>query len=72
MFRILKKKLGVIIRSSCSGEIEQNVLTSHVDDADFCTSCEECEKKMQEIINYYAKMHEATGGKVQKRESFNV
>ena len=62
--RLEKKKLDINIRSNCSVEIEQRSEMSHVDDADFCTSSEDCEKKMQKIINYNVKMHEATGGKV--------
>ena len=47
---------------------EQRVVISHVDNADFCTSGEDCEKKTQEIINYYEKMCKAKGGKVQKEK----
>ena len=39
---------------------------SFVDDCDFCAGGVECEIKMQEIVDYYATMHEANGGKVQK------
>ena len=43
-------------------------MIAYVDDADFCTSGENSEMKMQEIISYYMKMYEATGGKVQKEK----
>ena len=69
IFRKLeKKKIGIIIKSKYKGIIEQRVVIAYVDDADFCTSGENCEQKMQEIISYYMKMYEATGGKVQKEK----
>ena len=69
MLRILdKNKLGIIIRSSYNGEIEQIVVISHVNNVDLCASGEECEKKIQEIIIYCEKMYETTWGKVQKEK----
>ena len=54
----------------CNGKIEQRVAISCLDDADFCTSRENSEKKMQEIVSYCMKTHEATGGKMQKEKTF--
>ena len=48
-------------------EVQRNVI-AFVDDSDFCASGLECERKMQEIVNYYANLYEATGGKVQKEK----
>ena len=38
-------------------------------DVDFFTSGKNSEMKMQDIVSYHMKMHEATGGKVQKKVS---
>ena len=67
MFKeIEKKRLGIMLTSKCSNiEVQRNAI-AFVDDSDFCSSGVECERKMQEIVNYYATMYEATGGKVQK------
>ena len=65
-----KKKLGIKIESQRNGKIEQRVVTACVDDADFCTSGDNCETKMQKIVSCCVKMHEATGGKVQKDKVF--
>ena len=59
-----KKKLGIKIESKCNGKIEQRVVIACVDDAGFCTSGDNSETKMQKIVSYCVKMHEATGGKV--------
>ena len=40
-----------------------------MDSEDFCASGEEGEIKMQETAVHYAKIHEATGGKVQKEKA---
>ena len=40
-----------------------------MDSEDFCASGEEGEIKMQETTVHYAKIHEATGGKVQKEKA---
>ena len=46
MVRILEnKKLIIIIKRGYNGEIEQRVVISRVDYADFCTSGKYCEKK---------------------------
>ena len=58
-----RKKIGIIIKSKHKGNIEQRVVIVHVDDADFCTSGENSEMKMQEIVSYHMKTHEATGRK---------
>ena len=47
--------------------MQRNVI-AFVDDSDFCSNGVECELKMQNIVNDYAKIHEATGGKVQKEK----
>jgi hypothetical protein len=67
MFKeIEKKRLGIMLTSKYNDvEVQRNVI-AFVDDSDFCSSGVECERKMQEIVNYYANMYEATGGKVQK------
>ena len=44
------------------------MVIAHVDDAYFCTSGVNSEMKMQEIVSYYIKMHEDTGGKMQKEK----
>ena len=44
------------------------MVIAHVDDADFFTSGENCENKMQEIISFCIKIHEAIGVKVQKEK----
>ena len=51
-------------------EVQRNVI-AFVDDSDFCSNGEECEIKMKKIVNEHAKMHELTGGKVQK-ETFLI
>ena len=43
----------------------QRVEIAFVDDSDFCTKGDESETKMQEIVDFYASMNEATGGKIQ-------
>ena len=53
-----------MIRSSCNGRMEKRVVMSCVDDANFYTSGEEHEKKIQDMKNHHTKTHEATGGKV--------
>ena len=63
-----RKKIGIIINSKCKGNIEQRVIIAYADNADFCTSGENSDMKMQEIVSYYMKMHKATGGKVQKEK----
>ena len=62
-----KKKLGMKIELNITGKIEQRVVIACVDDADFCTSGDDCEIKMKKITSCYWKMHIATGGKVQKK-----
>ena len=47
-------------------KIEQRVVSACVDNAYFCTSGKNSESKMQEIVSCCMKIHEATGGKVQK------
>ena len=64
------QKLGISIVLKCNEKIEQKVVIAHVDDADFWTSRENSERKMQKIVSYCMKMHEATGGKVQKAKVF--
>ena len=59
-------KLGIKIESNRKGTIEQRVVISHVDDADFCTSGDNRETKIQKIASHHMKMYEATGGKLQK------
>ena len=44
-------------------------MIAHADNADFCTSGEECEVKIQETIACYAKRCEATDDKVQKEKA---
>ena len=63
-------KLGVRIESKCNGKIEQRVVIAHADNANFCTSGENSELKMQEIVSCCMKIHEATGSKVQKDKVF--
>ena len=62
--RLDKKKLGITIKSSCDGNIEQRSVIAYAHDEDFCISGEKCEIRIQKIITCYNKMHEATGGKV--------
>ena len=57
-------KIWIIVKSKHNGNIEQRVVIAHVDYADFCTSGENSEKKMQEIVSCYMKMHKAARGKV--------
>ena len=54
--------------SKFNGKIERRVVIVHVDDVDFSTSGENSEKKMQEITSFCVKMHEATGGELQKEK----
>ena len=71
MFKQLeKKKLGTKIESKHDGNIEQRVVIACVDDADFCTSRDDSETKMQKIVSHHVRMHEATGGKAQKEKVF--
>ena len=65
--KLERKKIGIIIKFKCKGNTEQIVVIVHLDDEYFCTSSENSEMKMQEIVSYHMKMHEATGGKVQKK-----
>ena len=67
IFKQLKKrKLGIKIESYRKGKIEHRLVIARVDDADFCTSGDNCETKMKKIASHCMKMYEATGGKVQK------
>ena len=45
------------------------MMIAFVNDADFYTSVENSEKEMQRIINQCAKLHEATGGKIQQEKT---
>ena len=69
MFKeIEKKSLGISLTSKHNKiEVQRNMI-AFVDDSDFCSNGVECELKMQKIVNDYAKMYEATGGKVQKEK----
>ena len=58
------------IELNINGKIEQIVVIADVDDADFCTSGDDCETKMQKIVSCYLKTYEATGGKVQKEKVY--
>ena len=55
-----------MIVSKSDGKTEQRVVIANADDADFCTSGENSEKKIQEIPSHCVEMHEATGVKVKK------
>ena len=68
IFRRLEKKLGLIIRSIYNANVEQREVISHVDNDVFCTSEENFEMKMQEIITCCSKIHEMIGRKVQKEK----
>ena len=50
-------------------EEEQYVSISFVDDTDLITEGDDSEDKMQEIINSYESLHEATGGKIEGRKT---
>ena len=63
---IENKRLGIILTSKCNNvEVQRNAI-SFVGDSDFFSSGAECERKIQETLNYYANMCEVTRGKVQK------
>ena len=62
------KRLGIVMKSKHNKNVVQRVVIAFVDDSDFCTKGNECEKKMQEIVEYYTSMCEATGGKVQQEK----
>ena len=65
MFEKLKtKRLSLIIRSINGNKVERRVASVCVFDTNFYTSRVEYEEKMQEIISYYAKIHESTGGRL--------
>ena len=64
------KQLGIRIEPKCNGKIEQRVVIPCVDDADFCTSGANNERKNQEIASCHVKMYEATGGKARKEKVF--
>ena len=65
---IEKKRLRTMLTSKCNNsEVQRNAI-AFVDDSVFCSNGVECKRKMQEIVNYYANMHEATGGKLQKEK----
>ena len=67
MFKELEKKyIGIVIKSNRNGYEEHRVAIACACNADFCASGAERERKMQEIVNEHAQMHEATGRKVQK------
>ena len=44
------------------------MVIAHVDNACFCTGSKNSKMKIQETVPHYVKMHEATGGKVQKEK----
>ena len=70
MFKELeKKRVGVVNALKINGYKEHRVTIACADDADFCTSGAEYERKMQEIVNLCAQTHEDAGGKHTKRES---
>ena len=46
----------------------QRVEITFVDDSDFCTKGDESQIKMQEIVDYHARMCEDTGGKIQQEK----
>ena len=48
-----------------NAEVQSNEI-AFVDDIYFCSGRVECEIKMQEIVDYYANLHETTGVNVQK------
>ena len=61
-----KKRLGIIIASKSNNKEVQRVAIAFVDGGYFYTSRVESENKMQEIVNFYATMHEATRCKSEK------
>ena len=57
-----------MIKSKHVSEEIQWVVLAYVDDMDFCKKGTDDGSKMQEIVDYYSSMHEATGVKVQKEK----
>ena len=51
------------IKSKYNGKVEKRVAITRADDADFCTSGDNSETKLQKIVSPHVKMYEATGGK---------
>ena len=61
-----RNKICIIIKSNYKDNKEQRVVIECVDNTDFCTDIEKNEIKIQEIVSYYVKIFETTGGKVKK------
>ena len=71
---IIKKseeaKLGMIIEAPISNKKEQELAVTFMDNTDFIASGEECENKMQSILDQYSAMYIATGGYIEDRKTY--
>ena len=67
IFRYLEnKKLGVVVTFPISRGSFIRIAIAFVDDTDFYTNDFRCIQIMQEAMNIYTRLYEATGGKVQQ------
>ena len=64
----MEKRLGVMIKSKHVSKYIQRVALAFADDTHFCTKGTNSGSKIQEIVDYYSSIHEATGEKDQKEK----
>ena len=61
--------LGIIIKGPISKEEENETAVVFVDDTDFGSDGDECESKIQIILNIHTNLFEAIGGEVQPQKT---
>ena len=71
---IIKKseevELGMIIEALILNKKEKELAVAFVDNTDFVTSGEECQNKMQSILDQYSAMYAATGGYIEDSKTY--
>ena len=60
---------GTLIVKPCSDEILQQIAIAFVDDTDFFTSGLESQSQMQQIMNGYTNLYQATGENYKRKKS---
>ena len=67
IFKYLEnKRLGAIFETPITRQILQRLAIAFVDNTDFYTNGIDFERKMQQIMDLYTKLYEATGRKIQQ------